>query len=437
MIIIEKVKIPKRISTAILNSLRAGVVPRIGLEYINVGRKHEIETILDELDNVAEGGSFLKFIVGKYGSGKSFMLQLIRNYAMDRGYIVADVDLSPERRLSGTKGQGLATYRELMHNLSTKIRPDGGALPSVLERWISGIQANIIKSEDIGSGAGFDKEIEKEIINVINGMENAVHGFDFANIILTYWNGYKGENDILKNAALKWLRGEFSTKTEAKNELSVRTIIDDDTWFDYLKLITMFIRQIGYKGLIIFIDEAVNLYKITHTESRLSNYEKLLSMFNDTMQGKVSHMGILIGGTPQFVFDTRRGLYSYEALRSRLTTGKIIDGYNDLKSPVIQLETLSDEEIFLLLNKLKNIHSVHYGYNSDITDENIESFMQLSLDKLGAEEQITPRELIRDFISILNVMQQNPGLPFDKIVKDVGVKNADPSKKDDFSEFYL
>src|SRR5581483_11839463 len=338
----SKVKIPRRISTALINSLGSGVVPRVGLEYIAVGRKDEIASLLQDLGNIGEGGATCRFIVGRYGSGKSFLLQLIRNYAMERDFVVADADLSPERRLTGTNGQGLSTYRELMRNLETKTRPDGGALASLLERWIAAIQTQVIKSTGLKStDEAFTNQVEMKILDIINGMEGMVHGFDFANVLTTYWRGHRMGDDQQKDVALRWLRGEFSTKTEARSALDVRVIIDDDNWYDYVKLMSKFVSDIGYKGLIIIIDEAVNLYKITNTISRQSNYEKLLALFNDTMQGKADHLGILIGGTPQFVDDQRRGLFSYEALRSRLEESRFAQGeYKDLSGPIIRLQTL-------------------------------------------------------------------------------------------------
>lgn len=296
-------KIPKRISTALLNSLAAGVVPRVGLEYIAVGRKQEISALLSDLDCIREGAAGFRFVVGRFGSGKSFLLQLIRNYAMERDFVVADADLSPERRLAGTEGQGTATYRELIRNISTKTRPDGGALAPLLEKWISGIQAQVIKEGGISSAdPKFSNVVEAKIFEVTSQMQSLVHGFDFASVISAYWKGHRTEQDAQKDAALRWLRGEFSTRTEAREaQLGVRVIIDDSSWYDYIKLLAEFVTAIGYKGLLILIDEAVNLYKITHSVSRQNNYEKLLSMFNDTMQGKASRLGFVFCGTPQFM----------------------------------------------------------------------------------------------------------------------------------------
>jgi len=415
----KKRKIPRRISTAVLNSLSAGVVPRVGLNYTAVGRKDEVEALLHDLENIAEGGASFRFIVGRYGSGKSFMLQLVRNNAMERGFVVADADLSPVRRLVGSNRAGQGTYRELMHNISTKTRPDGGALLAILERWISGVQASVVQEQGLRpNDAGFSDAVEKQILQVISNMEGLVHGFDFANVISAYWRGYRQGDDELKDAALRWLRGEFTTKTQARRALgNVRVIISDDDWYDYIKLMARFVADIGYKGLLILIDEAVNLYKITHTVSRTNNYEKLLAMFNDTMQGKAEYLGILMGGTPLFVEDTRRGLYSYEALRTRLATSRFVkDGLRDTSAPIIYLPMLSHNEIFLLLRRLIDVHTAHYRYESTLTTEDLQTFMQEVVNRLGAEKLLTPREVVRDFISVLNLLQQNPDVTFNELI---------------------
>ena len=163
-------KIPKRIAQAVINSLKGGVVPRIGLPYITVGRQTEINALLHDVDIISEGGASFRFIVGKYGSGKSFLLQTIRNYVMDRGFIVADADLSPERRLQGTKGQGLATYKELMRNISTKTRPEGGALNLILDKWISTVQSEVIADGGELGSPDFEKQVEKRIFEVVNSV---------------------------------------------------------------------------------------------------------------------------------------------------------------------------------------------------------------------------------------------------------------------------
>jgi len=432
----SNLKLPKRVSTALLNSLGAGVVPRIGLEYVAVGRKDEISTLLQDLANVAEGGATFRFIVGRYGSGKSFMLQLIRNYAMDRDFVVADADLSPERRLAGTDGHGVATYRELLRNISTKTRSDGGALAPILERWISNIQAQVIKESNLQPADGrFADAVQSRIVTVINDMEGMVHGFDFAAVISAYWRGHRQDDDKLKDAALRWLRGEFTTKTEAREALGVRVIIDDDSWYEYLKLLARFVSDIGYKGLIVFIDEAVYLFKITHSVSRQNNYEKLLAMFNDTMQGKVERLGIFVGGTAQFIEDPHRGLFSYEALRSRLVESRFAgNGLRDLSGPLIRLQTLTTDDTFVLLTRLLDVHAAHHGYVPNLKSEDLRDFLQVAADRVGADTLQTPREVIRDFISVLNILRQNPQASFAQLVHSNEFKPSLPAKDPDVDE---
>lgn len=442
-----ELKIPKRLTTALVNSLTAGVVPRIGLEQIAVGRKPEVEAMLRDMDNIAEGGAAFRLITGRYGSGKSFLLQMIRNYAMDREFVVADADLSPERRLVGTKGQGLATYRELMTRMSTRTRPDGGALEPLLQKWIAGLQQQAMQNLGLRpDDPALTSEVETRIYAVTQELQNLVHGFDFAKVLAAYWTGYKLGDDERKQAALRWLRGEYATKTEAKKELAVGVIIDDDNWYDYFKLWSEFMARIGYKGLLLFIDEAVNLYKISNSIARQSNYEKLLTMFNDTMQGKAEHLGIFVGGTPQFVEDERRGLFSYEALRSRLVDGRYsAKAYANYTGPILKLAMLSHEEILILLQKLRQIHALHFGYAASLTDDDLVGFMQMAVNRLGADELLTTREVVRDFMDVLHTMHQNPHVNYAELLGERAAKagnagnagqgtNAE-SDRDDMDDF--
>jgi len=412
-------KIPKRVSTAVIQSLSAGVVPRTGLEYIAVGRKPEIDVLLKDIDDiVSDGGAAFRMVLGRYGSGKSFLCQLIRNYALQRNFVVMDADLSPVARLTGTKDQGLNLYRELLTNAATKTRPDGGAFSALLERWISDLQQQVIQSNGIQpSDPRFVSAVDDRIRTTVNQMEGMVHGFDFSTVISSYWHGHQSGDDAKKEAAMRWLRGEYSTKSEAREALGVRVIIEDSSWYDYIKLLAHFVKDIGYKGLVIFIDEAVNLYKISHTVSRNNNYERLLTIFNDTMQGKAQYLGVIIGATPQMVEDTRRGLFSYEALRTRLEESRFArNGLRDLSGPMLRLELLTPEEIFVLLQRIREIHALHYLYTSTVTDKQIEFFLNEIRKRLGTEQLLTPREIVRDFIAVLNIIQQNPGISFDSIV---------------------
>ncbi|MBR4693002.1 MAG: ATP-binding protein [Oscillospiraceae bacterium] len=404
-------KAPRRIAQTVLNSLKGGVVPRIGLPYITVGRKNEIQALLRDVDVIAEGGASFRFIVGKYGSGKSFLLQTIRNYVMDRGFIVADADLSPERRLQGTRGQGLATYRELIGNLSTKTKPEGGALNLVLDRWISSVQSEAAAESSLAPGdPALAAAVDKRIYAVTASVSELVHGFEFARLLSAYYHAYLEGDDEGKARVVRWFRGEYASKKEAREELGVNILITDDDWYDYLKLFAVFFRLAGYAGLFIMIDELVNVYKIPNTVTRQYNYEKMLTMYNDTLQGKARYLGILMGATPQAMEDKRRGVYSYEALRSRLAEGKFSrPGARDLLAPVIRLEPLTAEEMLILCEKLEELHAGLYGYESRITTEDLAAFIRIEYERIGAEANITPREVIRDFIELLDLLYQNPG----------------------------
>lgn len=411
-------KIPRRMAQAVIGSLKGGVVPRIGLPYITVGRKAEIDALLSDVDIVSEGGASFRFLVGRYGSGKSFLLQTIRNYVMDRNFVVMDADLSPERKLTGTKGQGLATYRELIGNLATRTRPEGGALALVLDRWISGIQTQVMEealgqtegqAPEYGPGsAAFDACVRGKIRQAVAAVSGMVHGFDFARLLTLYYEACRQDDDDQKGRVLKWFRGEYPTRTQAREELGVNAVITDDNWYDYLKLFACFFRQAGYMGLMIFLDELVNLYKIPNSIARSNNYEKILTMYNDALQGKAHYMGMILSGTPQCIEDTRRGIYSYEALRSRLQEGKFSrEGARDLLSPVIRLRPLTPEEMLVLTEKLTEIHASLYAYRSRVSQEDRVAFIKLEYSRVGADSHITPREIIRDYIELLDLVYQD------------------------------
>ena len=411
-------KIPKRIASIVMNSLKGGVVPRIGLPYITVGRKNEIEALLHDVEMIKDGGASFRFIVGRYGSGKSFLIQSIRNYVMDQGFIVADADLSPERRLQGTRGQGLATYCELIANLSTKTKPEGGALALVLDRWISQVQSEAVTKTSLKVGdPALSRLVDQKIYEVTSQMSELVHGFEFASLLSRYYHAYLEGDDETKALVLKWFRGEYSLKREAKSELGVNIIITDDDWYEYIKLFASFFTLAGYAGMMIMIDELVNIYKIPNAITRQYNYEKILMMYNDTLQGKAKHLGIIMGATPQALEDRRRGVYSYEALRSRLAEGKFAkEGVRDLLAPVIHLEPLNPEEMLVLCEKLADIHATLYRYDKNVTTDDIALFIQIEYQRIGASSNITPREVIRDFIELLDILYQHPDMKVEDLL---------------------
>ena len=389
---------PRRISSTIINALGGGVVPRVGLEYIAVGRDKEIDALLHDVETIASGGAAFRFIVGRYGSGKSFLLQTIRNYATEKGFVVVDADLSPERRFVGSKGQGLATYKELMQNMSTKTKPDGGALPLILERWLSRIKMEVADAGGVGEeGPAFDALVEKRVRQVVGSLEGMVNGFEFAKAVLLYYQAYNAGDDEGKSRVIRWFRGEYGTMTEAKNELGIRLIVTDDNWYDFLKIFASFLVHAGYQGLLVIVDELVNLYKIPQAVTRQSNYEKILTMYNDVLQGKARHIGFLLGGTPQCIEDKYRGVFSYEALRSRLAEGRFAsEDTQDLLSPIIRLSMLTSEEMYVLIEKLMHMHGQLFGYEPRLTQEELVRFLTIEYNRVGADTHITPREIIRD-----------------------------------------
>ena len=422
-------RVPKRVAAVILNSLKGGVVPRIGLPYITVGREVEIRALLTDLSLIADGGASFRFLVGRYGAGKSFLLQTIRTHAMGEGFVVADADLSPERRLQGGQGQGLATYRELIRNISTKTRPEGGALNLILDRWVA-------------SCADAD---ESAINAQLAPLEEMVHGFDFARMLRRYRAAVSEGDEETMNRVTKWIRGEYRTKSEARAELGSSTIISDDDWYDYVKLIARFLVCSGYKGMLVLIDELVNLYKIPNAITRQYDYEKILTMYNDTLQGKAQYLGMIMGGTPTSIEDRRRGVFSYEALRSRLAQGRFArEDLKDMLAPIIRLQPLTYEELLVLIEKLMQIHAGYFGWTPTLTENDLVDFLKIEFGRVGADTHLTPREVIRDFIELLDILCQNPDANVAELLQSVGGDSLtpvseSPASPDDrnFAEFTI
>lgn len=439
--------ITKREAKTILTSLSAGVVPRTGLRHISVGRLPEVAALKSDLDHNREGGATVRFVIGRFGSGKSFLLQLMRTYALESKFVVADADFSPERRLFGSGDEAIATYRELMKNLSTQTRPDGNALPTIIERWISGIQTSVATESGLDHGSPeFVSQVKSRILGTLNDMQELIHGFDFGSVLAAYYQGYAENNEELKSSALRWMRGELGTKTEAYAALKIRTIIDSDNFYDYLKVFAIFFRKIGYSGFTVCLDEAAYLYTITNSVSRKNNYEAILSIINDCLQGKAAHIGFIFGGTPEFLEDQRRGLFSYEALRSRLAGNRFLgEGLQDFTGPVIKLSSLTAEEIFVLLQKIREIHQSQATAPVKMTDQDIHAYMEETLRRMGAREFTTPRELVREFVNLSNLLDQYPektwqeivmGLPAPKEDQPQGVSiSNDENPLDRFSDF--
>ena len=391
-------KIKRRERDTIIQALRAGVVPKLGLQHIQVGRAREIEELVRDIERIREGGAAIRFVIGEYGSGKTFFLNLIRLIALEKGMVVLSADMAPDRRLYATGGQARSLYAEMTRNASTRTKPDGGAMASIVERFAS----QAVRAAEVG-----DREPVEVIREKLAHLEELTGGYDFATIIARYWEGFETGDEDLKSAALRWLRAEYSTRTDARKALGVRTIIDDANVYDQLKLLALFVREAGYQGLVVSLDELVNLYKLTSSQARNANYEQILRILNDVLQGSASHLGFMLGGTPEFLMDTRRGIFSYEALQSRLAENTFArDGLVDLSGPVIRLANLTPEDMFILLT---NIRRVMQGENEALPNDALTAFMTHCSGRIGDAYFRTPRNTVTAFVNMLSVLEQNPG----------------------------
>lgn len=409
---------------AVIQSLRAGVVPRAGQHLIQVGRGREVETLVSDIDRIADGGSSFRFVIGEYGAGKTFFLNLIRAVAMERKLVVMSADLNPDRRLHASGGQARSMYAELMRNMATRTKPEGGALAGVVEKFIS-----TAKSEAKASGQSTEDVIRSNLTQ----LTELVNGYDFADVIAAYCRGVEEGEEQLKSDAIRWLRGEFSTRTDARAALGVRAIVDDASVYDQLKLMARFVRLAGFGGLLVCLDELVNLYKLANSQARNSNYEQLLRMLNDSLQGTAVGLGFVLGGTPEFLMDTRRGVYSYSALQSRLAQNTFaVDGLVDFSGPVVRLSALTAEDFYLLLGKIRHVYAGGNPERHLLPDPAIASFMEHCANRIGDSFFRTPRTTITSFINLLAVLEQNPEADWRDLLGQVDVA-ADTGGNDDLA----
>lgn len=427
---IDNIK-PKE-ATAIINSLIGGVVPKIGVQHITVGRSEEIEAFVKALDDVKNGHSMVKFWIGDFGSGKSFMLHLLNTVALKQKFVVANADFTPDNRLYANDGKGTALYAAIMDNIAIQTKPEGGALPTLMEKWIEQVITKAAEENNIPVTDIRDEKhinlVQTSIMKTINAITE-VGGFDFGTVVIKYYEGYIRDDEQLRRNALKWLKGEYKTKTEAKQDLGVREIIHDLNYYDMLKNFCKLFVSMGYSGFMINLDEAINLYKISTSVMREKNYEKVLSIYNDCFQGKVTNFFINFAGTKEVLENERRGFFSYNALKTRLETNKFETAeLRDFAQPVIRLMPLDHNEVFVLLKKLKAIFDFHYKTHVDISDTDIHLFMEEIFNKPGASEFLTPREVIRDFLNILNILRQNPGVDKAKLFGDLEITDERPDE---------
>ena len=419
----DPISIKPRERDAILQSLRAGVVPRVGLRHLQVGRKDEVTALLDDLRRIEQGGAAVRFIIGRYGAGKSFFLNLIRTVAIEKKFVVAQADITLERRLHGSNGQARNLYAELMRSLSTRAKPDGGALAAIVERWVSDLE------HQVKTSGGTDSDVIKTIQDQLNPLRDLVSGFDFTKVVGCYVEGFQKNNDELSASALRWLRAEYRTKTEARQDLGVHSIIDDAQFYDYLKLFAAFARMAGYAGLLVNIDEmGVFSHRLNSSQARAGNYEAILRILNDCLQGNVSGLGFVFGGTNTFLEDRRRGLFSYEALATRLADNPFAKtGLRDFSGPVIRLQNLSPEELFVLLHNIRNVFALGDPSKYLIDEDGIKKFMNHCGSTLGAEFYLTPRDAVKAFVGLLSVVEQNPGTGWESLLSTASLdRSVDP-----------
>lgn len=419
----------------IIKALEAGVVPRRGIQHLLVGRHKEVEEVILILDNIKQGESDIRFWVGDFGSGKSFMMRTIESLAVQKNFAVSTIDLTPTRRFYASDGKAQSLYNEIVDNIIIQTSQDGNAIKTIIEEWINSIITSVSERDKIPASQLLVKEnkgiIEKEILNITSSFKSVGLSYELGQAISKYYEGLMEDNQVLKLKALRWIRGDISTKTESKNELGIKRIINDDNWYEAIKNLAELFSDIGYSGFVINFDEAVNLYKLPMSQTRERNYEKILNIFNECKSNTARGLFVNFGATRKTIFDERRGMSSYGALKGRLGNESSLDSkLINTNKTVLPLKPLTTEEIYTLLENLKNIYNIHYRLDIDMTMENIKLYMEEQLNRPGALEFLTPRAVIKDFLEILDMIRQNPDVETETIIYEKFGKELIPVSKD-------
>jgi hypothetical protein len=395
----------------VLKSLRAGVVPADHIDLIQVGRGGEQATLAKDILHILKGGSSVRFVTGDYGSGKTFIGELTRQKGIKQGLVVAAAALSPDKRLQAKTGETRNLYSALVRSFSTKARPNGTALVNIVERFI----LTTLREAHVNS-----LDPRAHIAHRLRDFEELAGGFDFIKVVQCYWLGFENQDDELKSTALRWLRGEFINLSDARAALGVRSIIDYRNFFSGLKMLCQFVRMAGYPGLLICLDEMVALYELSHKQTRINNFNEILNIVNDCLQGQVQGMGFVFLGTPEFVYDEKKGLYSMPALKSRLALNRLATkGLTDVSGPVIELKPLQEVEMDELLHKLRHVQA--YGVAKDylIDDMALWQFMLQCRAIHGQQYFLNPRLAIKTLLDLLAVIEQNPNVKVDELIAEI------------------
>ncbi|GBG94530.1 biotin carboxylase [Ligilactobacillus salitolerans] len=408
-------------AASIISALEAGVVPQRGVRHLLVGRNEEVKEVLRILDDVAAGGSDLRFWVGDFGSGKSFMLRTIEAIALQKNYLVATVDMTPTRRFYATDGKAKALYTAIVNSIISQTAQNGNALDTVFSQWINQIAQAVASEAKISLPEALSKEAQSlmtnKILDITGSFAAAGLAFEMGQAIVKYYEGVLDNDRMLKAQALRWIRGEIETKTEAKRELGINRVITDDNWFDAIKNLSELFSRLGYAGLVINFDEAVNLYKLPRRQSRERNYERILNIYNECKSNEVQHLLVNFGATRKTVFDETRGLASYGALKGRLGAESSLDSeLVNTNKTVLPLKPLTNEEIYTLLQRLTEIYNLHYRAQVELSLQEVQLYMEEQLNRPGADQFLTPRAVIKDYIEILDLIRQNPAIEVEKVI---------------------
>lgn len=387
----------------IIDSLRNGTVPAEGTENIAVGIDEELTEIQDQIERTREDKSAFKFIIGDYGSGKTFFSTSVREMAYDKKFVVSSVVISQETPLH--KFEEL--YRKIMEGMRTSENKKIPAFNFILEEWLLNIEDKVIEIEGLDpyeDSKKFQIEMNKRINEEL--MIVGSIAASFANAIRAFYKAkYEGDT-VLAQGAVAWLKGD-NVRAELKSKLGVIGTITRENSFEFFRALLQMIKTAGYEGLMIILDEVETVQKLVRKDMRSAAYENLRFFIDESDRNSFPSCFFLYTGTTDLM-ESEKGFKSLEPLYQRIKVEREKgDKFKNLRQPVMFLDGLNRDRLYEVACRVRNIHGQVYSWmpNDKLTDDFIKRLINDMTLGFGGEINIGPRGFLRTLIDILDKSQ--------------------------------
>lgn len=392
---------------SIINALKNGNVPPEGVGEICVGRERELEEFDKIFSKVKDGAAVTRFLNGEFGSGKSFFLKLLEERALADNFVVAKVTLS--RDVPFNKFE--VVYRSIVASLRCKT---GTSLEHIIEKWTTQLRMMALRETTD------PYQQERIVIDNINNdlKEVRKHATTFAAAIENYYKlSARGDQETAKYA-MAWLSGEKNIPYTIKRQFGVKGDIDRENAFKYLEALSSFLMALKYSGLIILIDEAEHIMTLHTKKLRDTAYDYMRFIYDECSLGRFHNTLFIFAGTPEFFEDPKMGVPSYTALNERIED-VLNTEFKDLRKPIIRLDGFKKDNLMELSDRLISMHEEVYEWEAKPVRESLDGIIARHEANAELTGYISPRNFVKSFISVLDVVQQNPELRSEEEILDL------------------